>query len=215
MFRKKKGNSSGKILGWIVLIAWVFFFLKYSIGYVMFRYQIKTYSPVIATVTDYHKNKIETVGEEGQREVDYNYTVNIQYTYNSMTYGSSYTQSYKPTNDMITIYVNPNYPSYYIFPQKGKEQLTGLIVVLSFLVIGLIAVLIQRRNGASSLAFNGARSNMQNGINVADGYATDGSKKYIVNLRKEKTEDRYIPKFSTDFEKSGETLYLNQHKKEH
>ena len=68
MFRKKKGNSSGKILGWIVLIAWVFFFLKYSIGYVMFRYQIKTYSPVIATVTDYHKNKIETVGEEGQRE---------------------------------------------------------------------------------------------------------------------------------------------------
>ena len=84
IIRTKKGGAPGKIIGSIVILVWVFFLLKFGIGYLSFRAQLKSYIPVTAEVVNTIEHKDTVTNEEGRRTTERTYTVDIKYMYNTV-----------------------------------------------------------------------------------------------------------------------------------
>jgi len=204
----RAGQTSGSILGALVIVIWVFFFLKYSIGYINIKSNMKSFSPVIATITYIDEKKTEGVDEDGHRTVDYTYYISVEYDYNGTMYYTQLSKSYKPSNTQVTLYVDPYNPSYYIEPGKESEYFWGLMLVLFFLgfaVLLAIPQMIKRHKDKREFAMN-RQKYYENRSNIEYDIFNSQNRFYDTNL------SDTIPRFNTEFEKSGETVFIDSKK---
>ena len=206
--RSKKGGASGEALGKILIAVWLFFFLKYSVGLISYKINLKDYDVVTATVTD------STVKKEVRYDEDtrHSYTVNNYTSYYSYYYGGHYyTGTYKPNKkesigSQVKIYVNPSYPESFIKEGKESDYIEPLIVAMLFPLAALLFGIPQMRQiMTEKIVLNKRREYI---YNQGDGIGTidmDKQYNYDVNVQQ-------IPTFETEYDKSGETFYINQNK---
>ena len=126
----------------------------------------------------------------------------------------------------MVVFVDPYDPNHYIRKSDGNNDLFGLVGFILFFVFATILNIpriIRIQRGKQNLLISRQQyyDNLQNGtINTAEYDIFNSRSRAQSNNKEEKTgikislrKESILPKFTTDFDKSGETIFLDQQKK--